>query len=146
MRKIHRSDTEKTNKIFSSSGNSKIEGYLIQFGLCSGHLFLNLIHQSTRFVQRTYPPSVCRRIFLLRRKQNKTKQNKNTLLKHLYAFLSRYNRNQVRVDQASVLGSLGGAGGALLLGSSAVSGAVVGLVGGTFAMGIYNTVCAERHI
>ena len=78
--------------------------------------------------------------------EKKTKQNKNTLLKHLYAFLSRYNRNQVRVDQASVLGSLGGAGGALLLGSSAVSGAVVGLVGGTFAMGIYNTVCAERHI
>jgi len=50
------------------------------------------------------------------------------------------------VDQASILGTLGGAGGALLLGGSAVSGAMVGLVGGTVAMGIYNTVFAERHI
>lgn len=62
------------------------------------------------------------------------------------AYRLRYNRNQVRVDQASVLGTLGGAGGALMLGSSAVSGAVVGLVGGMVAMGIYNTVCAERHV
>ena len=60
-------------------------------------------------------------------------------------FSNRYNRNQVRVDQASFLGALGGAGGSLLLGASAVSGAVVGLVGGTLAMGIYNTVAAERH-
>lgn len=62
------------------------------------------------------------------------------------AYRLRYNRNQVRVDQASILGTLGGAGGALLLGGSAVSGAMVGLVGGTVAMGIYNTVFAERHI
>lgn len=58
---------------------------------------------------------------------------------------TRYNRNQVRVDQASIVGSLGGAGVAVLLGSSAVSGAVVGLVGGTVAMGMYNTVCAEKQ-
>ncbi|KAJ7394197.1 hypothetical protein OS493_003880 [Desmophyllum pertusum] len=62
------------------------------------------------------------------------------------AYRLRFNRNQVRVDQASILGSLGGAGGALLLGSSVVSGAVVGLVGGTVAMGLYNTVAAERHL
>ena len=49
------------------------------------------------------------------------------------------------MDQASFLGTLGGAGGSLLLGGSAVSGAVVGLVGGTVAMGIYNTIAAERH-
>lgn len=58
---------------------------------------------------------------------------------------TRYNRNQVRVDQASIVGTLGGAGVALLLGSSAVSGAVLGLVGGTVAMGMYNTVCAEKQ-
>lgn len=57
----------------------------------------------------------------------------------------RYNRNQIRVDQASILGSVGGASGNFLLGGSAVSGAVVGLVGGTIAMGLYNTVNAERH-
>lgn len=58
---------------------------------------------------------------------------------------TRYNRNQVRVDQASIVGTLGGAGVALLLGSSPVSGAVLGLVGGTVAMGMYNTVCAEKQ-
>ena len=64
----------------------------------------------------------------------------------LFAVMStRYNRNQVRVDQASIVGTLGGAGVAVLLGSSAVSGAVVGLVGGTVAMGMYNTVCAEKQ-
>lgn len=62
------------------------------------------------------------------------------------AYRLRYNRNQVRVDRASMLGTLGGAGVALLLGGSAVSGAVVGLVGGTVTMGIYNAVSAERHI
>lgn len=61
------------------------------------------------------------------------------------AYRIRYNRNQVRVDQASILGSVGGAAGNLLLGGSAVSGAVVGLVGGTMAMGLYNTIVAERH-
>lgn len=61
------------------------------------------------------------------------------------AYRLRYNRNQVRVDQASIVGTLGGAGVAVLLGSSAVSGAVVGLVGGTVAMGMYNTVCAEKQ-
>ena len=61
-------------------------------------------------------------------------------------FNHRYNRNQVRVDQASFLGALGGAGGSLLLGGLAVSGAVVGLVGGTVAMGLYNTFAAERHM
>lgn len=50
------------------------------------------------------------------------------------------------MDQASFLGALGGAGGSLLLGASPVSGAVVGLVGGTVAMGLYNTVAAERHV
>lgn len=50
------------------------------------------------------------------------------------------------MDQASLLGALGGAGGSLLLGGSAMSGAVVGLVGGTIAMGVYNTVAAERHV
>ena len=50
------------------------------------------------------------------------------------------------MDQASLLGTLGGAGGSLLLGGSAVSGAVVGLVGGTVAMGLYNTIAAERHM
>ena len=52
----------------------------------------------------------------------------------------------MRVDQASILGTLGGAGGSLLLGGSAVNGAVVGLVGGTVAMGLYNTIFAERHL
>ncbi|KAK2572638.1 hypothetical protein P5673_001611 [Acropora cervicornis] len=61
------------------------------------------------------------------------------------AYRLRYNRNQVRVDQASIVGLLGGAGVAVLLGSSAVSGAIVGLVGGTVAMGMYNTVCAEKQ-
>lgn len=61
------------------------------------------------------------------------------------AYRLRYNRNQVRVDRASIVGTLGGAGVAVLLGSSAVSGAVVGLVGGTVAMGMYNTVCAEKQ-
>lgn len=49
------------------------------------------------------------------------------------------------MDQASFLGALGGAGGSLLLGGSAVSGGVVGLVGGMVAMGLYNTFAAERH-
>lgn len=62
------------------------------------------------------------------------------------SFSRRYNRNQIRVDQASILGTLGGAGGSLLLGGSAVNGAVVGLVGGTVAMGLYNTIFAERHL
>lgn len=35
--------------------------------------------------------------------------------------------------------------GTFLLEGSAVSGAVVGLVGGTIAMGLYNTGNAERH-
>ena len=64
----------------------------------------------------------------------------------LLSFSRRYNRNQIRVDQASILGTLGGAGGSLLLGGSAVNGAVVGLVGGTVAMGLYNTIFAERHL
>lgn len=69
------------------------------------------------------------------------------MLKLLFCYFSlRYNRNQVRVDQASFLGALGGAGGSLLLGASPVSGAVVGLVGGTVGMGLYNTVAAERHL
>jgi len=69
----------------------------------------------------------------------------STLKGRFVIFTHRYNRNQVRVDQASFLGALGGAGGSLLLGGSAVSGGVVGLVGGMVAMGLYNTFAAERH-
>ena len=50
------------------------------------------------------------------------------------------------MDRASILGILGGTGGALLLGNAAVSGAVLGLVGGTVLMGAYNTVAKERHV
>lgn len=58
----------------------------------------------------------------------------------------RYNRNQVRVDRLSYLGAVGGAAGALYLGSALSSGAVVGLVGGTLLGTIYNSTIGEKHV
>lgn len=51
----------------------------------------------------------------------------------------RKNRNQVRVDRGTYLGTIAGAAGALGMGAPVSSGAVVGLVAGTILGGLYNT-------
>ena len=63
------------------------------------------------------------------------------------AYRLRYNRDQVRTDRASLAGTFGGLTGALALGASPVSGAVVGLVGATVLAGMFNaTVGSGRHV
>ncbi|EDO46076.1 predicted protein [Nematostella vectensis] len=57
----------------------------------------------------------------------------------------RYNRNQVRTDRLAFLGTLGGAAGAMAMGGSLSSGAVIGLVGGTVLAGVYNSAFAARE-
>ena len=61
------------------------------------------------------------------------------------AYRLRKNRNQVRVDRGSYLGALAGVGGALGMGASVSSGAVVGMVGGTILAGIYNSN-KDKHV
>ncbi len=61
------------------------------------------------------------------------------------AYRLRKNRNQVRVDRGSYLGTLAGIGGAVGMGASLSSGAVVGLVGGTLIASFYNST-QDKHI
>ena len=57
----------------------------------------------------------------------------------------RKNRGQIRVDQASILGSALGAGGAVAMGGAASSGMVIGLVGGTLLAAVYNGNKASKE-
>lgn len=55
------------------------------------------------------------------------------------AYRLRKNRNQVRIDRGTYLGTMAGVAGALGMGASISSGAVVGMVAGTVLGGLYNS-------
>ena len=61
------------------------------------------------------------------------------------AYRLRKNRNQVRVDRGTYLGTAAGIAGALGMGASVSSGAVVGMVAGTVLGGLYNTG-KDKHV
>ena len=60
-------------------------------------------------------------------------------------FRLRHNRGQVRVDQLSIAGGVGGIASALLMGQAAVaSSGAVGMVLGVLTGGFYNNVIAKK--
>ena len=61
------------------------------------------------------------------------------------AYRLRKNRNQVRVDRGTYLGTAAGIAGALGMGASVSSGAVVGMVAGTVLGGLYN-IGKDKHV
>ena len=61
------------------------------------------------------------------------------------AYRLRKNRNQVRVDRGTYLGTVAGIAGALGMGASVSSGAVIGMVAGTVLGGLYNTG-KDKHV
>ncbi|CAC5425511.1 unnamed protein product [Mytilus coruscus] len=56
----------------------------------------------------------------------------------------RHNRGQVRVDQGSIVGAVGGAGIGAATGS-ALFGGLVGMSSGIIAMAIYNNVIVKKN-
>ena len=61
------------------------------------------------------------------------------------AYRLRKNRNQVRVDRGTYVGTIAGVAGALGMGAPISSGAVVGMVAGTVLGGLYNSG-KDKHV
>lgn len=57
----------------------------------------------------------------------------------------RHNRGQVRVDQGSIVGAVGGAGICAATGSGALFGGLVGMSSGIIAMAIYNNAFVKKN-
>ena len=60
-------------------------------------------------------------------------------------YMLRRNRNQVRVDQLSVVGAAAGAAGGAVMGASVPYGIVLGMTGGVLTAAIYNKHHGDKH-